>query len=374
METHVQCLALKFAQKGMRVSVICINDRRRSGGSAGRIGPLVESAEIDAGVRVLRVGRWLSMGSVDAPRGLVRSIREVLTTRPDIVHLHAPNPVMTIALHRAGLAAPLAVTHHSDIIRQSILRRLFAPWQSWAYRRAGAIITTSEEYLSHSPVLAPFVSKVHCIPLGVDLTPFLQPSVEALAEEARIRRAFNSPLWLVVGRLVYYKGVETAIRALREIDGSLLVIGTGPMREQLSRVAARQGVAGRVHFLGHVGTATVVGAYRAATALLFPSTARSEAFGLAQVEAMASGCPVINTAIPGSGVSWVSRNGESGLTVPPGDPSALAEAANRLATEPALRERLGHQGRVRAVAEFNQDRMAEETLVVYEEILRSAAE
>ena len=88
--------------------------------------------------------------------------------------------------------------------------------------------------------------------------------------------------------------------------------------------------------------------YLAADAFWFPSNARSEAFGLVQVEAMASGCPVINTRIPHSGVPWVSRHEETGLTVPVNDPEALAAAAHRLLTEPGLRDRLTDAARRRA--------------------------
>src|SRR5205814_697475 len=104
----------------------------------------------------------------------------------------------------------------------------------------------------------------------------------------------------------------------------------------------------RVVFLGDLPCRQIVPYYLAATAFWFPSNARSEAFGLVQVEAMASGCPVINTAIPGSGVAWVSRHDESGLTVPMNDPLALARAARRLLDEPGLRERLASGGRERA--------------------------
>ncbi|MFM7538532.1 MAG: glycosyltransferase [Planctomycetota bacterium] len=96
----------------------------------------------------------------------------------------------------------------------------------------------------------------------------------------------------------------------------------------------------------------------AATALWFPSVARSEGFGLAQVEAMASGCPVINTAIPGSGVPWVSLHGVSGLTVPVEDPAALAEAARHLSENATLRASLAEGARARAVSEFDHSLMA----------------
>ena len=88
----------------------------------------------------------------------------------------------------------------------------------------------------------------------------------------------------------------------------------------------------------------LVGAYHAATALWFPSNARSEGFGLVQVEAMASGCPVVNAAIPHSGVPWVCRHDEAGLTVPVDDAAAFAAAARRLLDEPGLRDRLAARG------------------------------
>ena len=92
----------------------------------------------------------------------------------------------------------------------------------------------------------------------------------------------------------------------------------------------------------------------AADAFGCPSNARSgRRSALVQVEAMASGCPVINTAIPHSGVPWVSRHEESGLTVPVDDPAAFAAAARRLLEEPGLRDRLAAGARARAIAEFD---------------------
>jgi rhamnosyl/mannosyltransferase len=148
-----------------------------------------------------------------------------------------------------------------------------------------------------------------------------------------------------------------------------MIVGDGPLRRELEELARSVGVAERIVWAGALSAAQLAGAYQAATALWFPSNARSEAFGLVQVEAMASGCPVINCAIAGSGVAWVSRHEESGLTVPVDDWQAFAAAANRLMTEPGLRARLSHQARQRAEREFAADLMARRTLDVYERVL-----
>jgi rhamnosyl/mannosyltransferase len=184
-----------------------------------------------------------------------------------------------------------------------------------------------------------------------------------------LRKQSRGPLWLCVGRLIYYKGLPVAIAALRDVPGQLLVIGTGPMEVELKVLAAEFGVADRVFFHGRASTDQLVGAYLAATAVWFPSTARSEGFGLVQVEAMASGCPVINTAIAGSGVPWVCRHEQEGLTVPINDPAALAGAARRLSSEPGLRDRLACAGLARATSEFDHRMMAARSLDIYRAVI-----
>jgi rhamnosyl/mannosyltransferase len=281
----------------------------------------------------------------------------------------APNPTMTLALAAMRLPGVLVVTHHSDVIRQRLLGRVFRPFERLVYRRAGAILCTSPRYAEGSPLLRNYPDKLGVLTFGIDLRPYLEPSAAALEHARRLRAEHGEPLWLSVGRLVYYKGLHNAVKALAEVPGRWLVIGEGPARPELQRLAADVGVADRIVWRGHVGEDELVGAYHAATALWFPSNARSEGFGLVQVEALASGCPVVNTAIPASGVSWVSRHEETGLTVPVDDPAAFAAAARRVAAERGLRPRLAEEGRQRVRREFEQRVMSRRSVAVYRQVV-----
>jgi rhamnosyl/mannosyltransferase len=172
---------------------------------------------------------------------------------------------------------------------------------------------------------------------------------------------------------VYYKGLETALLALRSVPGTLLIAGDGPWRTHLERFSARLDLKDRVRFLGKVPRDEDLAAYYLASkAFWFPSNARSEAYGLVQIEAMASGCPVINTAIPHSGVPWVSRHEETGLTVPVDDPAAFAGAALRLLKEPGLHDRLAVSARARAISEFHCDAMGSRSKELYSTTLAAA--
>ena len=145
---------------------------------------------------------------------------------------------------------------------------------------------------------------------------------------------------LAVGRLVYYKGFDVLVRAMRLVDGRLVIVGEGPLEATLRAQAAAEGVSDKVTLLGEVQNADVAPFFAAADVFVLPSIARSEAFGIVQLEAMASGTPVVNTSLD-SGVPWVSPHEVTGLTVPPNDPHALGVALERLLGDARLRERLG---------------------------------
>jgi glycosyltransferase involved in cell wall biosynthesis len=359
METHLQTLARGQASSGAEVRVVCVNHARSPR----------TAEDSDGSVRVTRVGRRASVKGLDVCPGLLQVYRDLFRSPPDVLHLHTPNPTMLLPLTLFKLRCALVITHHSDIVRQQLLKHAHHPFELAVYKRATAVLATSENYAKGSELLARFRDKTCVFPMGLDLKPFTSPCESARTHEREYRARFPGPLWLCVGRLVYYKGVSIAIDALKDVPGHLVVVGTGPMEADLRARAQRNGVADRVIWRGKTSTEELVGAYHAATALWFPSLVRSEAFGLVQVEAMAAGCPVLNSAIPWSGVTWVCRHEETGLTSPVGDPTALASAARRLLEEPLLRSRLAAAAVRRAKDDFDHQTMTRRCFDVYHRVL-----
>lgn len=366
IETHVQTLARAQADLGAEVNVLCVNgfDEQSSPSLVTRT-----VKEIDESVQVIRLGRLLSFARFDLCPELHIRISRLVNQPNTVIHLHTPNPTMLTALMGLNLRVPLVITHHSDIIKQRVLKYALRPIEHLVYSQASRILTTSSEYINGSKFLRIYKDKLNYLPLGSDCSGYVQPSKVALYYSQYLKEKYGAPIWLSVGRLVYYKALHVAIEALALVPGTLIIIGTGPLKKELTNKAKQLGLENRIVWLGRVSADELTAAYHAATALWFPSNVRSEGFGIVQVEAMASGCPTINTDIPGSGVPWVSRHEKEGLTVPINDPVALAQAAKRLLNEPGLRNRLASASRDRAWKEFSHITMAKRSFEIYDQAL-----
>jgi rhamnosyl/mannosyltransferase len=185
-----------------------------------------------------------------------------------------------------------------------------------------------------------------------------------------MRARYGSPLALFVGRLVPYKGVDVLIDAVAGLPLTTLVVGEGPERAALeARAAARSA---RVAFAGEVDNETLAALYTACDLFVLPSVTRAEAFGMVQLEAMASGKPVISTNLQ-SGVPWVNRHGETGLVVEPGDAAALRDAIVRLMNDAELRGTLGQAASARVLREFTVSQMVTRTVSLYREVAAGPA-
>jgi rhamnosyl/mannosyltransferase len=288
----------------------------------------------------------------------------------DLVHLHFPDPLG----HFTALTMPRSVRRviswHSDIVRQRRALAIYGPPLRAFVRDCDAIIGATPQHLQASTQIpAGRPGQVRAvIPYGFDPAQMAwTTAAEARASELRARGS-GRPLLFAVGRHVYYKGFDVLLNALRDIDADLVIGGAGQMTEVLKRAAAAAGVQQRVRFAGYIPEGELVAYYAACDVFVLPSTDRSEAFGLVQLEAMHCGKPVVSTRL-GTGVEFVNQDGGTGLLVPPNDAPALAAAINKLLADPALRARMGDAGRARVAEVFSMQEMIESTMDIYRRVL-----
>jgi rhamnosyl/mannosyltransferase len=354
IETHLGLLARGLRARRVNVEVLV------HGSGTKTVHEIVE------GVPVTRVGALGRLLSTEISPSLVTE----LARDCDVLHVHTPHPMGMFAYLAARKSArALVITHHSDIVRQARIKNFLQPLFRAVLTRADAIIATSHRYLESSEELRPYHSKVKVIPYGIDLGQF-SPSSKQLGTAKALRTKYGSRIILATGRLIYYKGFEVLLDAMRTVNAHLLLIGDGPLRGVLEDRARRNGISERVSFLGSVANKDMGQFYGAADIFVLPSIARSEAFGIVQIEALASAVPVVNTALD-SGVPDVSVDGVTGLTVPPNDPGALGRALSRLLDDTDLAGQFGAQGRARSLERFTADRMVDETLTLYGDLTAS---
>jgi rhamnosyl/mannosyltransferase len=296
----------------------------------------------------------------------------VLAPRYDIFHVHMPDPMAAGAFWAARPRGQLVVHWHSDVIRQRVALRAYRPLQDWLLARADAVIATSEPYARSSEDLARWQDKLHVIPIGISDNRPLACSARAGAIRQRMR---GRRIVFSLGRMTYYKGFDVLIEAAAELPDDVVVLvgGEGELLDTYRHRVAKRGLAGKVQLLGHIADHELPSHFEACDVFCMPSTLRAEAYGVAIVEAMVMGKPVVATDIPGSGVPWVNLHDQTGLNVPVREPRALAAALRALLDDGARRERLGRQARQRYLEHFHASLMTERVLTLYHGLRREAA-
>jgi glycosyltransferase involved in cell wall biosynthesis len=347
METHLHALCGEL-RKSVDLEVVVSGVQHRT------------THTVVDGISVTGLGRIGEVASTPINFGLVRKIKE---SRADLLHLHHPNPIAVMAYLLSGFRGRLVITYHSDVVHQKNLKRLFEPFLRVALERSDAIIASSQNYIDSSDLLSQYQDRCRVIPFGIESARLERVDPRIVQS---IRERYGPRIILAVGRLVYYKGFEYLIRAMREVDGHLLIVGEGPLHADLEREASVHGVERKVSFLGSV--ADVAPYYHASDVFALSSSMRSEAFGMVQIEAMTCGVPVVNTRLR-SGVPFVSLDKVTGLTVPPGNPRALADAINSLLSDPRRRAVMGAAGKRRVAQEFSLEVMTQRTLAVYSQVM-----
>lgn len=241
----------------------------------------------------------------------------------DIIHIHHPDPMAALALFLSGYKGRVILHWHSDILSQKLFLTFYKPLQKWLIRRAERIIGTSPVYLRESSALKDSQDKVIPVPIGI------MPVVYDIKAAADIRNSIpGKKIVFSLGRLVPYKDFRSLVECARYLSDDYVILlgGVGPLRAELEKQIAENGLEEKVMLLGFIETWELPSYFGASDIYVMSSDRKTEAFGIVLIEAMSCGKPVVATLIPESGVSWVNTNGLSGYNVPPHNPKAMAEA------------------------------------------------
>lgn len=322
------------------------------------------------GVEVVRAGSAGVLFSLPISLSFILKLRK-MSKEADIIHFHVPFPLGDLACLLSNYKGKVVVSWHSDIVRQKKMMKLYKPLMDRFLKRADVILVATQGHIDGSDYLPEYRDKCRVIPYGVE------PRIEELSDkylaEEKVRDAeVDKPVrFLFIGRLVYYKGCDVLVEAFSKVNNAeLWLVGTGPLEEDLKQRVRNLGISGKVSFRGVISDDEMVKCIYLCDALVLPSVAKSEAFGLVQLEAMVFEKPVVNTNLP-SGVPYVSIDKETGFTVEPKSVEQLTKAMQWLVDHEEDRKIMGKKGRQRVKRYFTTKDMLDNIENIYEELLKT---
>ena len=346
VQVHIRQLARRLQDGGHDVMVLAPSRGRPSDAFVVPVGLPVR---VPFNGSIAPIAPWPSSA---------RRVESVIARfRPDVVHVHEPLVPSASMFATRNRSEPLVGTFHAYADRATMFS-LIAPLLRPVWRRLSARIAVSE-------AAASFVARrfsadgIRVIPNGVETELFARARPVRLPQGRKV---------LFVNRLEPRKGFAIMVEAFRRLatthpDVLLVVAGDGPERGAIRRIPPT--IRERVVMLGNVPHDRLPEVHAACDVFCAPATGR-ESFGIVLVEALSSGLPVVATDIPG--YREVVRDGVDGLLVPPGDPGAVARAAQRLLEDSDLSKRLSDAGRQTA-HRYSWDTVGGEIEAVYEEVI-----
>jgi rhamnosyl/mannosyltransferase len=354
-------------RRGHEVIVLCFGDR--------------DTNEKINGVEVRGVRPLGHVGS--APVGC-RFVAEFfrLSRWADVINFHSPNPMGEIALL---LSPPLRgkiiiCTYHGDAQRPEFFLPVYDAMLRRFFRRCDVVVVSNPPLSENSRVLKAVKEKIRVIPLGVRTENYESHRAPDFEEARRLLAPLPPSSFKVMfaGRMVYYKGLDVLMDSIKTLKErtfktrkakrrsiSAFLVGSGPEEDGIRAFTAKNDLENDVLLLPHQPEGVYRALFSLADCFVLPSTHKTEAYGIVLAEAMASGLPLVSTEL-GTGTSWVNRDGETGIVVPPGDPDALARAIARLADNGEERNRMAVASRARARRFLREDTMLE----AYDEVFR----
>jgi glycosyltransferase involved in cell wall biosynthesis len=371
---HVSYLTKELDERGYETTL--------AAGSVGEGEGSMEYVARELGITPLAIPLLQREISPFRDAATVRHLRDLIRQlRPHVLHTHTAKAgaVGRAAALLAGDARPKVVVH---TFHGHVLRGYFSPQVTEGFRRlerrfarvSDALIAVSPEVKDDLVRLdvAP-ADKISVIRLGLDLS----GRICAKPEQGRaVRERFGIPQdrfligWL--GRMTEIKRVGDLLSALavlrsRGVDADLMLVGDGPLREELEQSAQGLGIADACHFAGFSEQVSAfLGAFDAVAL-----TSANEGTPVTLIEALAAEVPVVSTDV--GGVSDVVQHGSSGFLVPAGDVDSIARSLELLATSADLRRSFGRAGREYVLPRYSVPRLVNDVDSLYRSLLQEAA-
>ena len=353
MESVVKDICEGLNEKGHSVTVLCSNDKASY------------SEEKINGVNVIRLPRFGTVFGQCINPSLASKLLSIVGEM-DLVHVHCPNPLGEMAALLIPKHIPIVATYHSDVVRQKLLLNAYTPWFKKFLNRVERIYVPTENHITFSKFLPGYRVKCEVVPFGIRET-YLEANKKNLEFATKYRREVG-PYALFVGRLVAYKGIPVLLKAAKELNQSIIIVGDGPDKKALMNRAKELGVSDKVHFLGKVlDDDEFVGLYHGCEMLVLPSITPNENFGVVQLEAMACGKPVVTTNLK-SGVPVVGLKGKTCLIVEPCNSSQLASSMTMIFENKELKNKLGNAGKKRFKEQYTWSKMITTQIKSYKRV------
>jgi glycosyltransferase involved in cell wall biosynthesis len=342
VETVVKTIA-EALKKEMNIQVICCNTQLKT------------TTETINNVTITKYGSFGTFFSLPISLPFILNFKKHTA---DILHFHLPNPLAVIAYFIHRPKGKVIITWHSDIIKQKFILFFYAPFLKWFLKKADKIIVTSPNMAQNSIFLKKHKQKTVIIPLGICTQKYQIQTKKTLKPDRYV---------LFVGRFIYYKGVLELIQALKQCSVTTILIGDGPLLNQMQEDGAHLIKNKQLYIFPFQSESALISYFQHCDFFVLPSTHPSEAFGIVQLEAMICKKPVISTNLP-TGVPYVNKHNESGIIVPPKDTNKLAKAIQTLWDNHEQRNQLGTNAYHRCINYFTEDQMIEKTCQLINEL------
>lgn len=342
-------------EDGVTCDVLCCNDTNSY------------AIEERNGHKVIRNKTILKVGSIAISPQQIFTLRKIANDY-DVIQVHHPAPMATVALWLIRPKTKLVVYWHSDIVRQKVLLTFFKPFQNWLLKRASAIVATTPYYIKGSDALLKYPDKTTFIPIGIAGMTANNSFTNKLRSTYQ-----NKKIVFSLGRLVEYKGFIYLAEAARYLsdDYVILIGGEGRLRKEIEDKIREHKLENRVKLLGKVPESELSAYFEICDLFCLSSVTKNEAFGLVIIEAMSLSKPIVATKIPGSGVHWVNEDGVSGINVEVEDAIALASAIKEILETPARNQSLKEGALKRFNSLFKKEKMVSSFKNLYLNVLNS---